>query len=59
MLDYYIIALVVGFISQQFVGSELSGFIEVIVRITGGSSSTPITVIATPSVQLPVSAMGK
>ena len=59
MLDYYIIALVVGFISRQFVGSESSGFIEVIVRITGGSSSTPITVIATPSVQSPVSAMGK
>ena len=43
----------------QFVCSESSGFIEVIVRITGGSSSTPITVTVTPSVQSPVSAMGK
>ena len=50
--------LVVEFASGQFVGSESSGFIEVIVRITGGSSSTPITVIVTPSVQSPVSAMG-
>ena len=47
------------FSSGQFVGSESSGFIEVIVRITGGSSSTPITVTVTPSVQSPVSAMGK
>ena len=49
----------VEFTSGQFVGSESSGFIEVIVRITGGSSSTPITVTVTPSVQSPVSAMGK
>ena len=48
----------VEFASGQFVGSESSGFIEVIVRI-GGSSSTPITVTVTPSVQSPVSAMGK
>ena len=47
------------FTSGQFVGLESSGLIEVIVRITGGSSSTPITVTVTPSVQSPVSAMGK
>ena len=47
------------FASRKFVGSESSGFIEVIVRITGGSSSTPITVTITPSVQSPVSASGK
>ena len=46
------------FTSAKFVGSESSGFIEVIVIITGGSSSTPITVTVTPSVQSPVSAMG-
>ena len=51
--------LVVEFASGQFVGSESSGFIEVIVRITGGSSSTPITVTVTPSVQSPVSAVGR
>ena len=54
-----IIGLVVEFASEQFVGSESSGFIEVIVRITGGSFSTPITVTVTPSVQSPVSAMGR
>ena len=47
------------FASRQFVGSESSGFIEGIVRITGGSSSTPITITVTPSVQSPVSAMGR
>ena len=54
-----VIELMVEFTSGQFIGSESSGFIEVIVRITGGSSSTPITVTVTPSVQSPVSAMGK
>ena len=51
--------LVVEFASGQFTGSESSGIIEVIVRITGGSSSIPITVTVTPSVQSPVSAMGR
>ena len=51
--------LVVEFASGRFIGSESSGFIEVIVRITGGSSITPITVTVTPSVQSPVSASGK
>ena len=50
---------VVEFTSGQFVRSESSGFIEVIVKIIGGSSSTPITVTVTPSVQSPVSAMGR
>ena len=53
------IVLIVEFASGQFVGSESSGFIEVIVRITGGSSSTPINVTVTPSVQSPASAMGR
>ena len=48
----------VGFASAQFTGSESSGFIEVVVTITGGTSNTPITVTVTPSVQSPVSAMG-
>ena len=50
--------LVVEFASGQFTGSESSGFVEVEVRITGGSSSIPIIVTVTPSVQSPVSAMG-
>jgi len=50
--------LVVQFASEQFTGSESSGFIEVVVEITGGTSSTPITVMVTPYEQSPVSAMG-
>lgn len=46
------------FISGRFVGSESSGFIEVVVRITGGTLSIPITVTVTPFVQSPVSARG-
>ena len=49
----------VEFTSGQFTGSESSGVIEFIVRITGGSSITPITVIVTPSEQSLVSAKGK
>ena len=55
---YYFIVLMVEFASGQFTDSESSGFIEVIVRIMGGTSNTPITVTVTPSVQSPVSAMG-
>ena len=51
--------VIVEFTLGQFVGSESSRFIEVIVRIREGSSSTPITVTVTPSVQSPVSAMGR
>ena len=47
------------FTSEQFSGSESSGFIEVIVRIAGGTFAAPITVIATPSGQSVVSAIGK
>ena len=52
------VVLEVGFTSGQFTGSESSGFIEVIVGLAGGTSSAPITVTVTPSVQSPVSAMG-
>ena len=47
------------FASGQFTGSESSGFIEVIVRVTEGVSSSSITVTVTPSEQSPLSAMGK
>ena len=49
----------VEFESGEFTGSESSGFIEIVVRITGGSSITPITVTVTPSEHSPVSAAGK
>ena len=56
---YFILVLTVEFASGQFTGSELSGSIEVVVRITGGTSNDPITVTVTPSEQSPISAMGK
>ena len=52
------IVLLVEFASGQFNGSESSGFIEVTVRVTGGVSSSPITVTVAASEQSPVSAMG-
>ena len=58
-LTFIYVVLEVEFTSGQFGGSESSGFIEVIVRITKGSSSTPITITVTPSVQSPVSALGR
>ena len=51
--------LVLEFESGQFNGSESSGFIEVIVRIREGSSSTPINVTVTPYVQSLPSAIGR
>ena len=56
---YVYVVLTVEFASGQFSGSESSEFIEVVVRITGGTFTTPITVTVTPSIQSPVSAMGK
>ena len=56
---YDYVVLTVEFASGQFSGTESSELIEVVVRITGGTSTTPITVTVTPSVQSPVSAMGK
>ena len=55
----WLLVLSVGFARGQFTGSESSEFIEVVVRIiTGGTSTTPITVTVTPFEQSPVSAMG-
>ena len=51
--------LKVEFASARFTDSESSGFVEVIVRLTGGASITPITVTVTPTEQSPVSAKGK
>ena len=39
--------LVVEFESEQYTGSESSGFVEVVVIISGGSSITPISVMMT------------
>ena len=50
--------LVVKFASTQFTASESSGSIEVVVGISGGNSSVPVTLTVTLSVKSPVSAMG-
>ena len=39
--------LVVEFESGQYTGSESSRFVEVVVIISGGSSTTPISVMIT------------
>ena len=39
--------LVVEFESGQYTGSESSGLVEVIVIISGGSSTTPLSVMIT------------
>ena len=52
----WFIALLLEFASRKFVGSEISGFIEVTVRVIGGSPSSPVTVMVTP---FELSASGK
>ena len=53
------VVLRVEFGSRRFVGSESSGYVEVVMIISGGSSITPIEVVVTPSEQSPVSARGE
>ena len=55
----WLLVVVIEFTSRQFVGSESSGFIEVMVGITGGILTVPINITLTPSVQSPLSASGK
>ena len=54
----FVSELVVEFTSAQFNGSESSGYVAVAVRISGGTSSIPITLTLTPTVQSPLSAIG-
>ena len=53
------VGLRVGFESRNFRGSESSGHVEGVVIISGGSSTTPIEVVMTPSEQSPLSARGE
>ena len=48
----------VRFTQDQFTGSELEGFVEVFLELNQGSSTSPFTVMVTPSEQSPVSAEG-
>ena len=43
------IVLVVEFKSSQFVATESSGYVEIKVTISGGSSTTPISIMVTTS----------
>ena len=47
------------FKTDEYVGSESSGHVQVVVIISGGSSTTPIEVVVTPSEQSPLSARGE
>jgi len=53
------VELVIHLTSGQFTGTESSGSVEVMVMIVGGTSTSPISAIVTPSEQSPVSATGK
>ena len=46
------------FTQNWFTGSEDTGFVQVFLGLTRGSSANPFTVMVTPSEQLPVSAEG-
>ena len=52
------VVLVVEFGSDEFVGSESSGHVEVVVIISGGSSTIPIEVVVNPR-QIRKSARGE
>ena len=47
MCGAWFLVMLIEFASGEFVGSELSGFVEIVVKITGGSPSTPITTTVT------------
>ena len=51
--------VVINFAEGQFIGSESSGIIEVVVVKVGGTSSAPLDVIVTPFEHSPVNATGK
>ena len=48
----------VRFTQDRFTGSESQGFVEVFLELNQGSSTSPFTVMVTPSEQSPVSAQG-
>ena len=55
---YWVIVITVRFTQNRFTGSETTGFIPVNLELNGGSSTSPFTVMVTPSEQSPVSAEG-
>ena len=47
----YYVVLVVGLESRQYIGSESSGFVKIVITISGGLSALPVTLIVTTSEQ--------
>ena len=56
---FYFTALTIEFTSSNYSNYESSGNISVALLLKGGTSSTDINVIVTPSNQSPLSAEGK
>ena len=50
--------LVISLVSEQFTGTESSRLVEVVVVMEEGTSTSPISVIVTPSQQSSSSATG-
>ena len=46
------------FTQNRFTGSEATGFVQVFLELTRGSSANPFNVMVTPSERSPVSAEG-
>ena len=57
ILTYTVLFL--NFTLEQYIVMESEGYVPVGVMLSGGTSTTPITVIVTPTEQSPISAMGK
>ena len=51
--------LFVQFTLEQYIVMESVGYVEVGVMLSGGTSTTPITVIVTPMLQSQISTMGE
>ena len=58
VLVVVILVIMVRFTQDQFTGSEFDGFVQVLVELNQGSSTSRFTVMVTPSEQSPVSAEG-
>ena len=56
---YIIIVLFVQFGLEQYIVMETEGYVPVGVMLSGGTSTTPITVIVTPTEQSPMFEIGK
>ena len=56
---YIIIVLFVQFGLEQYIVMETEGYVPVGVMLSGGTSTTPITVIVTPTEQSSMFEIGK